>query len=367
MTKDFYTFDAGCVVENELYFSSNFLNGLYSRNLVTGDVRFIGEFPDETHERCHLHKQCLRWNNKLIFLPSLSRHIHIWDIKEERFTQIKLSDRTTAEMYAGGCIYCDKLFLFPILLEECLVIYDLQTKSLQEVSYFTEWCKNNIHPQNDKYTFTRICQIDNEVYMPVNKSDEIVIFNLAAQSLTYKTVEVKDLFFIVAGDNGMKWAVTNSEKYIYLLDDFLNVKEKIYCDISKQKPIQSINNLIVLDREVYVLPRKSGRILRLNRAKRKFECLKNDDLLRYYNESGIKFLGFGIYQEKILIYPRNSDGILCIENGEVTCLKNNFDLEKYKKKYQEHYQRYISSIFKKEEIMKESELVTLQDFISDIV
>ena len=121
MKGDFFTFDAGKIVGNDLYFSSNYLNGLYKKDIRTGEVQFLGCFPKEKVGKDHLHKACYLWNDYLIFMPESSFHLHMWNINKMQFDTVDLDRYSDHYAFGDGCVVDDSVIIFPAVLEQPLL------------------------------------------------------------------------------------------------------------------------------------------------------------------------------------------------------------------------------------------------------
>ncbi|MGN0385616.1 MAG: hypothetical protein ACI4EX_07005 [Lachnospiraceae bacterium] len=369
MFKDFYTFDAGYIIEDKLYFSSNFLNGLYVRDLNSNETRLIDCFPMEAINQHHLHKKCLAWESKLIFLPSLSAFIHIWDMQSHKFTTVKLTDSTPKDLYADGEIYDDKLYIFPVTMDNSSIVYDLKKDECISNTRFDEWCAQNIEAVNPSFVFTRVCKRENEILLPVYESNIIVHYNLDSGDVGVKKTEVEDLFFVTYNENNDDlWAVTNRGEYVYVLDDLYNVKCKYnYSILNGGNMGRRVNNIEFIENDIFILPAKEEQIYKLNRNVGIFEAIKTERELKIYNSEDVNFFRCGIYNGNLLVFPRNAACMLYVKDEKVDFINNNFDSDLYCANNPIHYQMFIKSIYNRDEICTESDIVTLQDFIDNMI
>lgn len=80
---------AAAVIENILYFSDRFSNGLYQLNLDNGECTFIDYFYDE-EAKAGLYFQAYIWEKKIYFIPYLAENIACFDIISQEITYIEL-------------------------------------------------------------------------------------------------------------------------------------------------------------------------------------------------------------------------------------------------------------------------------------
>lgn len=368
MNKDFYTFDAGMVIGNILYFSSNCLNGLYMKDLISGQTSLLAVFPDESKEQFCLHKNCILWKNKLIFLPSFAKHIHIWDIDEQQFTSVSVSSKAEGESYADGCICQDILYLFPIVPETGLFIYDLKNNRSLENLAFQDWCQENINNDDVEKVFTRVCQKSEKMILPVYGTDSIVIYEPMCGKISRRKLPVENIFFIVNYESNGYLAATNNDCNIYFLDMNFNIKNKISCNVEKIDDSRMINNIAVINQKLYVFSAYTGEIFMLDKQHERFVKLDiKKSHIKFYREADALLFRYGIYKNSLLVYPRCFDAMICIDGDKISYIENDFDDVEYKSRYPEHYKDYLKHLYENGEIHIESEIYDLQGFIEAIL
>ena len=97
---------AAAVIENILYFSDRFSNGLYQLDLDNGECTFIDYFYDE-EEKAWLYFQAYIWGKKIYFIPYLAENIACFDIKSQEITYIELPKEGTVIHGVDG-IFAEK-------------------------------------------------------------------------------------------------------------------------------------------------------------------------------------------------------------------------------------------------------------------
>lgn len=134
--KGILSYDAYCETENDIFISSNCMNGLVCIDKATGSSKYVKKF-DDTYSICYLkHRQAIRNGNDIIFVPNFCDRIHIFNIitKEIRYVVIK-KDEWKDFRCVDSFIWKDKLWLILSYMYNGIVSVDLEK---YKVEYFSE-------------------------------------------------------------------------------------------------------------------------------------------------------------------------------------------------------------------------------------
>lgn len=97
---------AAAVIDNILYFSDRYCNGLYQLDLNNGECTFIDFFFEEKSGEW-LYFQAYEWEGKIYFIPGLAENIACFDIKSKQITYIKLPQEGVVIHGVNG-LYAEK-------------------------------------------------------------------------------------------------------------------------------------------------------------------------------------------------------------------------------------------------------------------
>lgn len=97
---------AGAVIENILYFSDRYSNGLYQLNLDNNEYMFIDYFLDEGYGEW-LYFQAYVWEKKIYFIPGLAENIACFDTILKEISYIKLPQEGRVIRGVNG-LYAEK-------------------------------------------------------------------------------------------------------------------------------------------------------------------------------------------------------------------------------------------------------------------
>lgn len=103
-------FEACASVGEKLWISEKKYNALYKMNIKNGNIKYCGEFPNENPLKKRLHYgNAIEIDSKLYFVPLESSYIHIYDIKSDEFSSVKIADKAAGFSagfnYENSCIY----------------------------------------------------------------------------------------------------------------------------------------------------------------------------------------------------------------------------------------------------------------------
>ena len=187
---DRISFLAGCIVKDELYFSSWHANGFYKMNLKTGVCLFLGIFEKETKSR-YLHNHAFFFDGSIWFVPTHGG-MYIVKIDIETLDQIyiKLPENGKAIkndknefFWQFKCCYKDgnsEFWLVPLGYNLLLKV-DMLTNEITEYKDIS----NELVYEDGKINFSDACLVDNEIWMCPYYSEKLVIFDIVAKEYKY--------------------------------------------------------------------------------------------------------------------------------------------------------------------------------------
>ena len=219
-------------VENKMYFSHIFFNGLFEMNLDDFSVKFICRFPEvDAREFClHGMGQAVEYKNRIYFFPLNCRFIHSYDIEGGDIKGILLPMETPIEtdryfLGAYKWINKDKVWLFSRILSKGVFIFDLNSQDIQRDDILTnslakyQTITNFIETPNGKlYT----CSLPDNILIEV-KVDErqvkeypIPIGSVKISSINYR----KEAFVFADKYTGgvYEWKLGDKCAHIFMAD-----------------------------------------------------------------------------------------------------------------------------------------------------
>lgn len=307
MDWNLYTYGAQ-MVEDSLWFSNNTFNSMFRMKTSTTELEHVDMFPDEEIVKCGLHKKCLCYKNKLLFLPAYGNHIHVYSIDSQTMQSFKYDEdnsKRTIDRISDACIVEDVVFIFPINMDGDLKAFYPDYGIIEVVPEFKEQIKI-LELKEKLYLLTRV-EKDNSgnIIFAFYGSDILAKWNVTSRKLYTERTEVHSIFssHVIGKD---RWIITTNTDSIYCVGEDGYVKEYKGTKRVKLKDrlynriLKFYSNVIILpafDDSVYAI--KNDRIVEIAKvfpvdinkiAAHSFEtCIVNGDLwiLPFESSDGI--------------------------------------------------------------------------------
>ena len=161
-----------CAYENgTIWFVAGCYNTLYQMDIESGTVESLGIIPEEDELSCLLYECILKVEDNLWMIPAKAKEIACYNLKEQRFTKIKLEKGkvSKSEKFRSAHLYGDCIYMIPWKYEG-IVCLDLVTKSVTRISGIS--------------AVRESCMVENCIYMPIDDSNKIKVYNIVTGELT---------------------------------------------------------------------------------------------------------------------------------------------------------------------------------------
>lgn len=324
--KIFPRFIAGTVVDDALYYSACDFNGLMMMDLKTGIINYLEMFEQEPPLKQKIHKKSLYYNNKLFFIPYNSTRLHIYDLKTKIQSYIEVVDDIKSGGISDAHIHYGKLYLFPLKSKQCAKILDLQSGELYPNDAFNDWFQKTC-PTVPSQIITRVAYIESKFYFAYNGGDSYFVYEPHNNEIIEQNAEEEMVFAIFPTSDGL---LTYSRVYRSLT--FLSESYVKKVSLSENGAMDGrFSNFPVLGNQLYALPFDAYDILHINTDGTISHLPYPDeyqDILKL-NSGVVKFFGYAIYKDKLLVFPCGHDHMLCIENDSVKCIPTVYEYEYY--------------------------------------
>lgn len=166
-------------VKDDYYFAALNYNGLYKYNYHENRLLFLGCIPGESVSASHLYSKIVHLDGILYMAPMNAKEIAIYDIKQDVFHKIPLSNekyRDTPQKFFGAIVHGDRVFMIPARYESIAVIENGQNT----ISYLDGW-KDKLRTLDlggELWVKNGYLIHDNYLYMALMTTNKIVKINL---------------------------------------------------------------------------------------------------------------------------------------------------------------------------------------------
>lgn len=184
-------FYGGVFVDDWIYFSTYDLNGLFKKNLKTGEQYFVKRF-DEYNSRMGLHENAFRINNDLFFLPlgHVEKKMSIYHMDRDTVDYIELpqSSAYTSGRFACTTIdYEDSVWIIPCFYDALLRI-DKQT---YEIKRYNNWPDEVNKHGIDGAKFYSAVLVEEKIYLCPYACPSIVVFDIRTEKMYTLPVDIE--------------------------------------------------------------------------------------------------------------------------------------------------------------------------------
>lgn len=294
----FYT---GQIIDNYIYASQSFYNGLIKIDVNTNATSFIGMFPNEKAVTSVLHRFSYLYKNKIFFIPCDAKNVSVFDIDKQSITPISINNS-----YNGGsgqkCFFVqdNHLWLIPVSGSGNLVVVNMD-----DYSVTVRESANTIFGGS---TITNICQDDKWVYFARGGDNKVIKYDIENGNTYEIESSVSGPHSVSKGRDGV-WIMNEKNDSIVFVNE---KKETAY--MIKEKKYDLLLNVIDYKDGVYALPHKLENFLR----KEKSDYFEEVDITslgikRYYGYQGAFSYDLIESQDTWYLPPYNVDKMVTID------------------------------------------------------
>ena len=156
---------------DKIWFCPQYFNSLFCMDILTGEVKFLGEFPNEKYGTERLYASMKIVKGKIYFIPFSAKAIAVYDIETGEFSNILIDEKKagckveTDFLFMGVEEYKNYLFILPVF---CKAIIRLNVDN-QEIDYITKWyeeIKQNIFSKACGFFRRQVVVREGKLYAP---------------------------------------------------------------------------------------------------------------------------------------------------------------------------------------------------------
>lgn len=172
------------------FFSSEF-NGLFSKNIVTGETRAWGKVPGEKQDGKRLYTTIKKYENRIFLIPFSARELAVFEITEKMYKKVKMKSDISQLIdedtrYMGVEVFNDKMYIFGVN-KPVIVVMDIYTYHIDNVIDVREIIpelKNGEEP----YFRKQIIRKNDNIYATLCKMNNVL--EIACPSLEINVYQV---------------------------------------------------------------------------------------------------------------------------------------------------------------------------------
>lgn len=172
------------------FFSSEF-NGLFSKNIVTGETRAWGKVPGEKEDKKRLYTTIKKCENRIFLIPFFARELAVFEIAEKKYIKVKMESDISQLIdedtrYMGVEVFGDKMYIFGVN-KPVIVVMDIYTYHIDNVIDVREIIPD-IKYGEEPYFRKQIIKKNNNIYATLCRMNDVL--EIECRSLEIKVHQV---------------------------------------------------------------------------------------------------------------------------------------------------------------------------------
>lgn len=172
-------FMAAVEVDGMLYFSLLYANGLFRRDMKTGEIKYIGSVKEERVKK-RLHSHAFTYENKVYFIPNTGNYIARLDVNDLSIRAIGIPNFKGRGMKFASCVQAeDALWLVPFAYDALLKV-DLKT---DEVTQYTNWPSELKDDVGARILFCGGAYVSGVIYLAPYDCEYLVRYDIATNEM----------------------------------------------------------------------------------------------------------------------------------------------------------------------------------------
>lgn len=331
------SFNAGVLIEKDIYFSDRSINALMKLNIESGICQFIGQFPQENADTKLLHRDAFVYGERIIFCPDQGNNIHTYNLSYGTFESFRIyKSNQSRYRFSHSLLFDGHLWIFPGNIVQPIISFDVVNNKYAvhasiedsiDKSIIGSFPKNGVAIENASV-------IDNNAYMALTGTNRILKFDFETKKIDTFESNVGDCNFLYSYDSVL-WVCSN--EYIYKFTDKLKEKRKVM--INGQFTHECSFIIISSKNEYFMISMAGGYIYAYDANLGEFKKIETayiDQSSRY--SRGYLYENYLISQSEVILFPPYGKNvqIFNVDRREVRVIKSEIIKDNvYKKIYKE--------------------------------
>lgn len=318
----FLLFSCGEVDGNVLWTSSNFFNGLFKIDLLTGMSEFIAKFPGE-EEKDYLYIDIVRNGGKVYFIPYNANSVMEFDIKDHFMKRYPLCIPGRKQQkefkFFKGILEKDNIWL---ISQSCniFVKFNLITKKM---GVFNKWYLKNrdLFKRRDSFVSEAI-QVEDCIWCISGMNNLMMKFSLLNYETVFYKIGSENRYYTDMEYDGKRfWLIPADAQSVVCWDPV--TKECIeYNDFptSFEKNEFSLGMCIYAQPWLWIFPCYGTKILKFHVYKKIFSIFSDFPPELQYVMRGQKYSRLYRKKGKIYAFPMKSNMLLSFSEETGKCI-----------------------------------------------
>lgn len=180
----------GIQIEDEYWFAAGNTNGLFKKNLATGELNFIGFFPNEEKTQFRAYTDVKLVDNKLIFTPCWAKSIAIYDLTRQKFSDVALPDYERGiNQYINSVQYKGCVYFIPFS-SSSFIKYDVAEGKIKKLGKWIDLKNQYLMKDAGSLIIESVCADNNKIYMFMSIGNQVIILNMDTDQFSVDNLSI---------------------------------------------------------------------------------------------------------------------------------------------------------------------------------
>ena len=312
--------------ENDWWVVGYEVNGIFRVSKQEGVIHFLKK-TESSDVLVRRYRYSFKYKGKIYFFPMFSRNIEVYDIESETFHIIKMTG-DSSNMYAtiGYIVKDEYIYLFSAFCNENPVRINTDTMVCEEVC--DVWTDTVVkYKKNKKWFICSVTEVQDDIWYGVYETNILIRSSIKAIN-EIEVIRIDEKYSIYrveyVGNNKLLITMTDGDVCIIynIADGAIEFKISI-------KQIGVVVNVLSKGEEVILIPQYGKKIMLVNRdtgVSRIINC--NSEKMRCFSEVGECFYYGKIDEEKIYLYPYNTNVLTIINRKDMSITYQEWIIDK---------------------------------------
>lgn len=214
-----FWFESCCVADGIIWMSACNFNGLFKGNLKTGEIQYIGMFPEEHPLQQRLHYgDAIVIGDRIYFIPLESKQMHIYNRSTGQFEQSCLK-KDVSIGYSKGIVFENRLYLFSTRTTDA-ICYNFNTNTYDTI---------HLGKNSQNGYGHGVFHYKKFIFLMSSEGNVLRCFDMRSQKSQDYRIDRKDTSYrIIGGEDDFIYltGVNNATIYVWSISERKIIREK---------------------------------------------------------------------------------------------------------------------------------------------
>lgn len=309
-------YNDACYVGDKLYASACNVNGLFSIDIKTYEIKYIMSFPQDPFLSFNLHSKIICIDNTLFCIPLNGAGISVINLQNYSVTFV-----ASKVKFVNAIIYKNSIYLIPYQLNNGIWKYLINENTLVKTN-LKVLTKEVFAHKNATTDWYGSLVINDFLYIVVNGTGKIIKINLMTgenQLIQFKGVSFANIAFVE------NWFYITDNQYPCIYKTMLEKTDLIKIVIPEGKQSRAIYRVVEYNNSIVCIPCFGDFIYQYDVCNNSFQVLHAIENNKFVDNNQTKYAGTVMAEGKLILLPKGDLRIIELDMEAVTVYKSCMD------------------------------------------